>query len=83
MIIRPNSYASCQGSNTTLDPAPIQKWAEESYAVVQITLDLETSADKNSALGLVERGIEALGSLKECDKKDNSAILGKSQCFDL
>ncbi|KAF7587452.1 hypothetical protein BBP40_007223 [Aspergillus hancockii] len=74
MIVRPQSYTKCQGKNTSLDPEPVQKWAEESYAVVQITLDVETSADKDHALGLVGRGIESLDSLKECDKS-NFAIL--------
>ncbi|KAB8205816.1 hypothetical protein BDV34DRAFT_212915 [Aspergillus parasiticus] len=65
IIIRPYSYAECQAKNTSLDPEPVQKWAEESYAVVQITLEHETSADDGGVLALVERGIGAFESSNE------------------
>ncbi|KAE8354030.1 carboxymethylenebutenolidase [Aspergillus coremiiformis] len=74
IIVRPESYAECQ-DKASLDPEPVQKWAEESYAVVQITLDLESSANDSGVVGLVERGIEALESLEECKQKDRFAIL--------
>lgn len=76
IIIRPYSYAECQANNTSLDPEPVQKWAEESYAVVQITLGHETSAAESVVLALVERGIEAFESSNECEKKDRFATLG-------
>ncbi|KAJ1704840.1 LEA domain protein [Aspergillus flavus] len=74
IIIRPYSYAECQAKNTSLDPEPVQKWAEESYAVVQITLEHEMSADGGGVLGLVERGIAAFESSNECEK-DRFAML--------
>ncbi|PIG83678.1 LEA domain protein [Aspergillus arachidicola] len=69
------TYAECQAKNTSLDPEPVQKWAEESYAVVQITLEHETSADDGGVLALVERGIGAFESSHECEKKDMFAML--------
>ncbi|KAB8256311.1 hypothetical protein BDV32DRAFT_141284 [Aspergillus pseudonomiae] len=65
IIIRPSGYAGCQAKNTSLDPEPVQKWAEESYAVVQITLDHEASADESGVSALVKRGIEAFESSDE------------------
>ncbi|KAE8382278.1 hypothetical protein BDV26DRAFT_278077 [Aspergillus bertholletiae] len=65
VIVRPSCDAGCQAQNTSLDPEPVQKWAEESYTVVQITLDHETSADESGVLALVRSGIEALESSNE------------------
>lgn len=39
ILIRPSHYSDCQKNNTSLDPEPLQKWAEESFAVAQVTLD--------------------------------------------
>ncbi|GAB1207178.1 hypothetical protein APSETT445_005890 [Aspergillus pseudonomiae] len=75
IIIRPSGYAGCQAKNTSLDPEPVQKWAEESYAVVQITLDHEASADESGVSALVKRGIEAFESSDECEKGDRFATL--------
>ncbi|KAF5862604.1 hypothetical protein ETB97_011510 [Aspergillus alliaceus] len=75
IIIRPYSYAECQGKNGSLDPEPVQKWAEESFAIVQITVDAVAGADESGVLEFVKRGIAGLESLKECDKKDKFAVL--------
>ncbi|KAE8152845.1 hypothetical protein BDV25DRAFT_127708 [Aspergillus avenaceus] len=63
VIIRPVGYAEYQRGNTSLDPEPVLKWAEESYAVVQVSL-----GDVGDVLGLVRRGIEALRGSEGCDK---------------
>ncbi|KAB8234345.1 uncharacterized protein BDW43DRAFT_299703 [Aspergillus alliaceus] len=65
IIIRPYSYAECQGKNGSLDPEPVQKWAEESFAIVQITVDAVAGADESGVLEFVKRGIAGLESLKE------------------
>ncbi|KAK7060179.1 hypothetical protein VNI00_000944 [Paramarasmius palmivorus] len=54
----------------SLDPEPIQKWAEEGFAVVGIT-GARTSADVDGALS---KGLEALLGLKEMDTKDKFAV---------
>ncbi|KAI9039840.1 uncharacterized protein KD926_009059 [Aspergillus affinis] len=71
VLLRPQSHASCADQNTGLDPAPLQKWAEESYAVVQVTIDRENE----SPLERVTRALDELRSLPECDDKHKFALL--------
>lgn len=82
LIIVPASYAEAQKHNDTLDPEPLQKWAEEGYAVVRISLDLNnasgdavTTASKDLADG-VKMGLDALVALPECDVKDKVGAIG-------
>jgi carboxymethylenebutenolidase len=76
ILIRPSHFAECQEKNKSLDPEPLQKWAEESYAIVQISLDEESSGDKDCVLDAVKTVTECLNSLRECDKKDQFGLLG-------
>lgn len=78
IILRPSSFADCQQRNDSLDPEPLQKWAEESYAVVQISLDSQLSGDKTRVSGLVTAGIDALVSLAEYETKDKFGLLGRA-----
>ena len=64
VLLRPASHAPCNDQNTGLDPAPLQKWAEESYAVVQITLD-----ESQSLRERVDQAVAELRSLPECDQE--------------
>ncbi|PLB50001.1 NAD(P)-binding protein [Aspergillus steynii IBT 23096] len=64
VLLRPHSHAICDGQNTGLDPAPVQKWAEESYAVVQITID-----ESESLRERVNQAVDELRSLPECDQE--------------
>ncbi|KAL4895357.1 hypothetical protein BDV59DRAFT_191839 [Aspergillus ambiguus] len=75
IIIRPSDFAACQHKNTSLDPEPLQKWAEESYAVVQVTLDAEVSGDEAHVLNLVKTGMEGLVAREECNKKESFGLL--------
>ncbi|KAL4798385.1 hypothetical protein BDV19DRAFT_21183 [Aspergillus venezuelensis] len=75
VLIRPAAYAEYQANNDTLDPEPIQKWAEESFAVAQVSLDAEASKDEASLSDLVGAATETLGSLAECHKKDRFGVL--------
>ncbi|EAW07012.1 uncharacterized protein ACLA_087150 [Aspergillus clavatus NRRL 1] len=75
ILIRPGHFAECQQKNKSLDPEPLQKWAEESYAVAQISLDAQTSGDSTYVLDLVKTASEALASLPECDGKDQFGLL--------
>ncbi|KAF5393980.1 hypothetical protein D9757_000337 [Collybiopsis confluens] len=54
---------------TTLDPEPIQKWAEEGFAVFGITGDEGWSVED-----ALTKGIDALLALEELDTKDKFAI---------
>lgn len=60
IILRPSSYADYEQRNSSLDPQPLQKWAEESYAVIQVVLDSALSANKASVTELVRFGIDNL-----------------------
>lgn len=78
IVLRPSGFADCQKKNDSLDPEPLQKWAEESYAVVQITLDSQSSGDKARVSELVKAAIDALVSLAECELKDKFGLLGRA-----
>lgn len=61
------------GLRTPLDPEPVQKWAEEGFAVVGVRISGET--DVNAAMST------ALAALEESDVVDNRgryAVLGES-----
>ena len=78
IILRPSGFADYQQRNDSLDPEPLQKWAEESYVVVQISLDSQSSGDKARVARLVTAGIDALVSLAECETKDRFGLLGRA-----
>jgi carboxymethylenebutenolidase len=67
----PNSIEHRSSTRTTLDPEPVQKWAEEGFAVVGVTDgdDLVTDA--------LTKGIAALQTLNEVDVKDRFAVAGR------
>ncbi|KAF5370068.1 hypothetical protein D9758_001389 [Tetrapyrgos nigripes] len=67
----PSSYSARQG-NKPLDPEPVQKWAEEGFAVVGIVNSREKSGwSVGTAL---TKGVEALLNLKELDTRDKFAV---------
>lgn len=57
----------------SLDPKPLQKWAEEGYAVVEIT---QSEADFDFARDL-KSGLEALVALPECDETEKVGIISE------
>lgn len=74
VIVRPIEYSQCHQRNDSLDPEPIKKLAEESYAVVQITVDHESS-DHDYLLAQLNRGMDSLVSQAECSSKDKFGLL--------
>lgn len=78
VLVRAAGHAESQPNNHTLDPEPLQKWAEESFAVSQITFDPETSASPTAVFDLLRDATQALASLAECDKKASFGLLGLS-----
>ena len=60
------------GSDKTLDPPPLQKWAEEGFAVAQITLG-EAQGDKFHIH--LQEATNALSKLKECDSVDSMGLI--------
>lgn len=59
--------------DTVLDPPPIQKWAEEGYAVAQIVV----APGSNDLANHVASAIESLRGLESCDNKDQFGIIGE------
>lgn len=70
ILIRPSSYADCQKYNDSLDPVPLQKWAEESFAVVQITLDADSSNDPVNVRDVIKIAKDGLANLEQCTVRD-------------
>ncbi|PYI20068.1 NTF2-like protein [Aspergillus violaceofuscus CBS 115571] len=66
LLIRPANLVNCQANNTTLDPAPTQKWAEESYTVVEITLDAVSSGDAAGVADAISAAVRALSGYPQC-----------------
>lgn len=71
LILPEENEAGC--SSTTLDPRPLQKWAEEGYAVVEIRI---TQNDGTSIRSLLQVGMEALKSLPQCEFEDVIGLIG-------
>jgi carboxymethylenebutenolidase len=55
-----------------LDPKPVQKWAEEGFAVVGVT----ASSPQFSVEDTISTGVNALLTLKELDTKNKFAVVG-------
>ncbi|KAF8826435.1 hypothetical protein HHX47_DHR5000156 [Lentinula edodes] len=65
----PPSSAYKPNIENTLDPEPVQKWAEEGFAVVGVT-----SGEGWSIEEALTKGVEALLSLEELDTRDKFAV---------
>ncbi|KAL4865418.1 hypothetical protein BDV12DRAFT_174686 [Aspergillus spectabilis] len=75
LLIRPSSYVEYQKNNQSLDPEPVLKLAEESFAVAQVTLDSELSGSQAPVSEVVGKAVDALVSLAECDGKEKFGLL--------
>jgi carboxymethylenebutenolidase len=64
LILVLNHYAPIEKSEKSLDPPPLQKWAEEGFAVAQVL-----SPGKEEEFPL-RRALEELGRLEECTGVD-------------
>ena len=69
IIVQPGELAGLS-NHRILDPPPLQKWAEEGYAVIQITYDDGERFEKRMA-----DGVKALLALPECDKDTSFGII--------
>lgn len=71
----PSKLYPWAASTRPLDPEPIQKWAEEGFAVVGVTPDGDPS-DSRSIGDKLHRAVEALVNLKELTTPGKIAVLG-------
>jgi carboxymethylenebutenolidase len=68
------------GSKKTLDPAPLQKWAEEGFAVVEVVVGDVASPAARDALSIkdaCEKATAALTALPECSSKGKIGAIGR------
>lgn len=72
IVFLPPSSAFKPNTEKTLDPKPVQKWAEEGFAVVGVT-----SGEGWSVEEALTKGIESLLGLKELDTRDKFAVYGE------
>ncbi|RAQ40996.1 carboxymethylenebutenolidase [Aspergillus flavus] len=71
IIIRDDTPTSQRNERSTLDPEPLQKWAEESYTVVQVTVSSDHPAVKED----LHRAIDALDGHDNCDKETGYGVI--------
>lgn len=76
ILIRPSTYLECQQYNTSLDPEPLQKWAEESFAVAQITLDAQSIQANASVRESIQRAKDGLTAMPEAEDSGQFAVIG-------
>ncbi|KAK4547327.1 hypothetical protein LTR36_000983 [Oleoguttula mirabilis] len=71
LIILVPAHLDLGSSAKTLDPPPLQKWAEEGYTVVQ----LKVSDDVSSLKDDIQRALKACSDLTECDTTDSVGLI--------
>lgn len=76
ILIRPSCYSDCQEQNKSLDPEPLQKWAEESFAVAQVTINPPDSGDPVAMRNMIWAAKNGLAALPECTNKEEYGIIG-------
>ncbi|PYH46980.1 uncharacterized protein BP01DRAFT_355385 [Aspergillus saccharolyticus JOP 1030-1] len=75
LLIRPTNLTTCQANNTSLDPSPVQKWAEESFVVVELTLDSTISGDGSSVSEAISAALDSLRTSPQCDDPEKIGLL--------
>lgn len=58
----------------TLDPPPLQKWAEESFAVAQIIVDAKSVENISDQ---ITTAVEALGKEPDCSSDGKVGVVGR------
>ncbi|KAJ5116969.1 hypothetical protein N7456_001317 [Penicillium angulare] len=72
-IIRPAVFSDYQEKNETLDPEPLQKWAEEGFAVAQITLHAQDeNAEVVHSLNSAQKHLQ---DLPECTSDQHFGLI--------
>lgn len=74
LIILVPADLALSGSDSTLDPPPLQKWAEEGFAVGQIQVSGGPVIALKDDLG---RAVHALRESKACDRSDRIGVVCK------
>ena len=75
LVVVPKEYKDRTQAevNKTLDPEPLQKWAEEGFAVVEVKVDAESKGDE---ILHIQSAIRALVDLPQCTPSDTIGVIG-------
>jgi carboxymethylenebutenolidase len=74
LILVLDSYASTEKSEKHLDPPPLQKWAEEGFAVAQVRVP--GKVDDGGEFPL-DKALEALRGCEGCDFEEGVGLICK------
>lgn len=73
MLILVDKTLPLQPSRDTLDPPPMQKWAEEGFTVLQI--QLEDNCDSLKFEEILEKALKSLRGHEKCQPKDKIGLI--------
>ncbi|KAH7312120.1 hypothetical protein BKA65DRAFT_161040 [Rhexocercosporidium sp. MPI-PUGE-AT-0058] len=75
LLLLPKDYQPRDSGdyNKTLDPEPLQKWAEEGFAVAEVRVDADAGADTVSES--CGQAIKALTELTQCTPKEKFGLI--------
>lgn len=79
MIFLAGPYSSPKVPAKCLDPEPLQKWAEEGFAVVEVMIGTVESIPNQRLQVACDRGIAALKALPECTPDERIGVVGMSR----
>ncbi|CAL3970831.1 unnamed protein product [Diplocarpon coronariae] len=76
LLIVPKDYAvrDLANASKTLDPEPLQKWAEEGFAVAQVTVETR-SGEKLLGSADCDTAVEALAELPQCTLNNEVGVI--------
>lgn len=78
LILVLDEYLTSEKLQSTLDPSPRQKWAEEGYAVLEIIVKkLDGARNSDEISEDLKSGLNTLQRLTECDVKDKFGVIGE------
>lgn len=78
LIIRSAAKPDQLNTKETLDPEPLQKWAEESYVIAQ----LEVSEGHTTINEDLRQALDALANHEKCSNKSSYGLIGICCSFD-
>lgn len=72
LIVRSSVSPNQRNTEQTLDPEPLQKWAEEGFVCVEI----EVPDDIQPTNEIFSQALDALKNHEKCDKKSCYGLIG-------
>lgn len=79
LIVRSSVSSDQRNAEKTLDPEPLQKWAEEGF----VSVEVEVSEDLQSMQEIFHQALSALETHEKCDKKSRYGLIGVNRSLKL